>query len=75
VQDHFGQHGFYASTLEYSDMVLSDGDAYLLLSYLKMHNGPFAPERPAYVPAGGSISAICLSVTKNIITRVVRIYR
>jgi hypothetical protein len=38
--NRFGQHGFWASTLDYSEMVLKDGDAYLLLTYLKMHNHP-----------------------------------
>jgi hypothetical protein len=40
--NRFGQHSFIAPTLEYEGMVLNDGDAFLLLAYLKMQNGPSA---------------------------------
>ena len=39
-RNRFGQHGFWAPTLDYSDMVLKDTDAFALLAYLKMHNHP-----------------------------------
>jgi hypothetical protein len=39
-RNRFGQHGFWAPTLDYSDMVLKDLDAFGLLAYLKMHNHP-----------------------------------
>src|SRR5262249_20931669 len=41
-RNYFGQHGIWFSTLEYSQMVLDDGDAFRLLTYLKMQNGVYA---------------------------------
>jgi hypothetical protein len=40
--NRFGQHGFWAPTSDFADMVLKDSDAFALLAYLRMMNNRYS---------------------------------